>query len=502
MKKKKAVHPQVHTNEENYYRFRSRLLISFSALLVLLTIFLTTFLFGLFDNIIQNKAAALISADGHQLELNINSYLDRVEHTATMLFSDEKYYEYDCTDDSLDAYEKLQSEEIINSRINDLSMLDNFSDFGIIYANDHVAGWISNTSRQMFPEGGMYDAFAEGIVNSRKEDGWFFGVQGNTDRLYYAKRVNEHAVLVISFYNRELESVFDFPEELQGMTIRLADSENRVLFSTEQEEIGAAVPEEIAASLGDNGTRSTLTHKNLITTDFCSNGWKVICTIPLKIIMKDRDSAVFYTIVFSLISVGIFLLISFLLFRMISKSLNVLFDKLSEKAELDRLSGLLNKIAYEEQVTELLNQRADDEHALMVVLDVDRFKPINDNLGHARGDEVIAGLGRMLDASFSERYLIGRIGGDEFSVFTLYTAENRVDMRQGVDRILAELRQKFITEFKKENESFGTSMSAGVVLMEEEKDTFDKLYKKADRALYTSKENGKGRTSWYGEVNR
>ncbi|MBQ0001547.1 MAG: GGDEF domain-containing protein, partial [Clostridiales bacterium] len=300
----------------------------------------------------------------------------------------------------------------------------------------------------------------------------------------------------------ELESVFDFPEELQGMTIRLADSENRVLFSTEQEEIGAAVPEEIAASLGDNGTRSTLTHKNLITTDFCSNGWKVICTIPLKIIMKDRDSAVFYTIVFSLISVGIFLLISFLLFRMISKSLNVLFDKLSEKAELDRLSGLLNKIAYEEQVTELLNQRADDEHALMVVLDVDRFKPINDNLGHARGDEVIAGLGRMLDASFSERYLIGRIGGDEFSVFTLYTAENRVDMRQGVDRILAELRQKFITEFKKENESFGTSMSAGVVLMEEEKDTFDKLYKKADRALYTSKENGKGRTSWYGEVNR
>lgn len=478
-----------------------RILICFCILIVANTALLSAFLLSVFNVNIRNKTATLISADSRQLELNISSYLEKVEKTATLLFSDEIYYKYDATDESVEKYEQVKCEEAITERINDLGMMENFSDFGIIYANDHVAGWISNTTQNLFSGEGIYEEFASHIKNERTEDAWVFGVKGNIDRLYYVKRINQNAVLVISFYNRELESVFAYPEELDGMTIRLSDEKNRILYSSDKEEIGNQVPDEIIPSVGEKGKRSVITDKNLINTNICKNGWKVVCTIPLKVIMRERSRFIGVTIVFAFSVTIVFLILSYLIFRRMIRTLNGLFSNLSEKAELDRLSGLLNKNSYEERVSERLQNKVKDEHALMVVLDVDFFKPINDNLGHARGDVVIATLGKILRESFSERFLIGRIGGDEFSVFALYSGENRIDMRQGLERSLVDVRGKFLEEFHEENARFGTSMSAGVVLMEEEGDTFTELYKKADSALYISKENGKGRTSWYGEAN-
>lgn len=488
--------------EERYRKAQVRMVICFCILIVGISVFLSLTLLSRFNTILQGKVATLVSADTRQLELNINSYLEKIETTATLLFSDEIYFTYDATDPSVEKYDQLRSEEIIGSRITDLGIMENFSDFVIVYSNEHTVGWLSKTTQSLFPDGKRYDALASQIVRSRTEDGWFFGINGNTDRLYYVKRLNPNAVLLLAFYSRELENVFVYPEELSGMSIRLTDQNNRILFSSDKEENGKDVPEEIIDHVAKKGNKIAITDENVITTNICQNNWKVVCTMPLKLIMKESRSLRNFTIAFAVAITVVFVVLAVLVFHGLNKSMDGFFTHLTEKADTDQLSGLLNKISYGDQVQELLNNRGEDDHALMVVLDVDFFKPINDNLGHARGDVVIATMGKLLSEGFTERFLIGRIGGDEFSVCCIYPIENKIDMRQMVDRYLSNVRQRFLEEFSEEHRRFGTSMSAGVVLMEEKGDDYQALYKKADSALYISKENGKGRTSWYGEENQ
>lgn len=156
--------------------------------------------------------------NNRQQALNINSYIDKVEETAALFFSEDSYCEYDATDGSMEEFDKIKQEAAITGRIEDLGVMDNFSDFGIVYADDHGLGWISNTTYAMFPEGNMYNAFAAEIGKEQASSAWVFGFQGNYDRMYYIKRLNENAVLIAAIYNRELAGVFEYPDELKDMT--------------------------------------------------------------------------------------------------------------------------------------------------------------------------------------------------------------------------------------------------------------------------------------------
>ena len=98
----------------------------------------------------KTQVSSLITADARQLELNIESYLSEVEKITTLLFSDEAYYGYDATDPSLDEYDRIQAADIIREKIVDLGLMQNFSDFGIVYADDQTVGWISQVTKADF----------------------------------------------------------------------------------------------------------------------------------------------------------------------------------------------------------------------------------------------------------------------------------------------------------------------------------------------------------------
>ena len=87
----------------------------------------------------QNKVVNLVAQGNRQQINNVNSYLGKIEDTAALLFSDELYYEFDATAPALDTFEKLQTEKTIKNRLDDLGILENFSDFGIVYAR--LAGY-------------------------------------------------------------------------------------------------------------------------------------------------------------------------------------------------------------------------------------------------------------------------------------------------------------------------------------------------------------------------
>lgn len=164
---------------------------------------------------------------------------------------------------------------------------------------------------------------------------------------------------------------------------------------------------------------------------------------------------------------------------------NNAFDKrvLKDEGSKDLLTGLLNKVSFEREVKAYLSSRLEDGKGVLMIIDFDNFKRVNDNYGHLIGDEVLKKFGAILKKNFRDSDFIGRIGGDEFMVLmTGNVPDEIVDMRCG--NIERELQTTQI------GEAGGFSCSIGVAI-DRSRFNFDELYLFADDALYEAKERGK-----------
>lgn len=168
-------------------------------------------------------------------------------------------------------------------------------------------------------------------------------------------------------------------------------------------------------------------------------------------------------------------------------------ETLEMLARQDSLTGLLNRAACEQTVTERLLSMEPGERASFLLLDLDDFKSINDRLGHNMGDKVLIEFARLLKKHFRESDPVGRLGGDEFVVFMAKLDDPEIirkkvlELNQAVERWSARMHWVDRSLF---------SVSAGAVFAEAG-DSFHQLYRQADAALYLSKDLGKRRCSFF-----
>ncbi|MEA5051807.1 MAG: diguanylate cyclase [Oscillospiraceae bacterium] len=164
---------------------------------------------------------------------------------------------------------------------------------------------------------------------------------------------------------------------------------------------------------------------------------------------------------------------------------------IQRSAEQDGMTGLYNRATAERLIAAAL--AADGRRgSILLLLDLDNLKRINDTLGHAQGDRALRGIADTLRRHFRSDDIAARIGGDEFIVF-LRGAESEAALRASISsliRSLARLRAG-------ENDGTYIHCSAGCALSTSPSDTFDTLYKKADVALYHVKRNGKNDYAFY-----
>lgn len=167
--------------------------------------------------------------------------------------------------------------------------------------------------------------------------------------------------------------------------------------------------------------------------------------------------------------------------------------ELTEKAENDQLTGILNKKTMEERVKAQLEHRAGSGNLIFFMIDLDNFKDVNDTLGHAYGDKVLTEAAEKLKQVFPAKALIGRLGGDEFSVcasFDAFDLDNLTEyMTQKGDKLCDILKEEYISGDK----SVQVSASIGIASAPVDGEDFLTIYQKADKALYLSKRSGKNR---------
>lgn len=182
--------------------------------------------------------------------------------------------------------------------------------------------------------------------------------------------------------------------------------------------------------------------------------------------------------------------------RAIGKIININDEKcekeaLINQAHRDALTGLYNRTTFEDMVNIYLQERGDEEGAMMVV-DLDHFKTVNDTLGHQGGDEVLEDLAQEMAACFGEEAILGRLGGDEFLVFVRDIKACK-DKPVKAAKVLCQVMNRC---YKRNSGRTEVSVSVGVAYSFRDS-AFETLYGMADEALYYMKDHGKNNVKVY-----
>jgi diguanylate cyclase len=158
-------------------------------------------------------------------------------------------------------------------------------------------------------------------------------------------------------------------------------------------------------------------------------------------------------------------------------------------AHYDPLTKLPNRHFFTEKVKGIVNQQ--NNHPALLLLDIDRFKAINDVLGHTIGDKLLVEFSERLKTFQTENIFLARIGGDEFSLLVLdYTHEN-------LDMLAADLLEKIKVPFLINKQQLYITASIGIATYIESGMNVEDLMKHADTAMFRSKESGKNTFTYY-----
>ena len=170
--------------------------------------------------------------------------------------------------------------------------------------------------------------------------------------------------------------------------------------------------------------------------------------------------------------------------------------ELKRLAESDSLTGLNNRHFFEERLTKKLLSAAQESSSFaLMLIDIDRFKDVNDRYGHVLGDRVLKEVADKLNRCVGHNDIICRLGGDEFALL-FPIGNNKQYVQQLVNRLLSEFRSSMCVD----GEFLDLTISMGIASFPECASNSIELRKCADIALYRAKEKGRNQAQFYSKA--
>ncbi len=175
-----------------------------------------------------------------------------------------------------------------------------------------------------------------------------------------------------------------------------------------------------------------------------------------------------------------------------TKELQTLAHKLEHQAYHDALTGLANRITFDNRLREAIAQATRRSRPLSVMfLDLDRFKMVNDTLGHDAGDKLLIEVAGRLKACLRDSDTLARLGGDEFAILL-------TDVDPGhTGEVASKVLQNVCMPLEINGHNLQMSTSIGIAVYPSDGDQAATILKNADTAMYRSKESGRNRITFY-----
>ncbi|UVL83230.1 EAL domain-containing protein [Pseudomonas sp. B21-028] len=172
-------------------------------------------------------------------------------------------------------------------------------------------------------------------------------------------------------------------------------------------------------------------------------------------------------------------------------------QRIHRLAYYDALTHLPNRTLFQDRLhTALQSAERQKNWVVLMFLDLDRFKPINDSLGHAAGDRMLKDMATRLLGCVTDDDTVARMGGDEFTLLLEPRSSREMALNRAItvaEQILASLVRPFVLEGRE----FFVTASIGIALSPQDGNELSQLMKNADTAMYHAKERGKNNFQFY-----
>lgn len=302
-------------------------------------------------------------------------------------------------------------------------------------------------------------------------------------------------IIIINYFIEEfLSSLFDAPLydmilcDGDGFPIKHYDEKKSWgKFRQQQYTIAEDFPNDYKEILSSSTLKTdNFFSKRLNLPYTLNNGIFLIFQLKKSFINKQNERIYNQYFITSVVMFALALLITLFISHYLDKFIHDNEQKLIQMSYIDDLTQLHNRKAYNERIEDMIEESKRYRSIFsMVLLDIDFFKFINDNYGHAVGDHVLEDLSQLIQSTIRSNDYAFRIGGEEFIILLSNT-----NLSHAV--IFAEnLRNKIQTELSTiKNKEITVSLGVTEVI---ENDTSKTIYKRADDYLYKAKESGRNR---------
>jgi diguanylate cyclase (GGDEF)-like protein len=163
------------------------------------------------------------------------------------------------------------------------------------------------------------------------------------------------------------------------------------------------------------------------------------------------------------------------------------------RAQHDSLTRLPNRVLFEDRAEMMLaHARRSETRAAVMFLDLDRFKSINDSLGHAAGNQLLQAVAKRLHGAVRQTDTVARMGGDEFSILL-----GDIGSAEDATIVATKILDLFVEPFPAGSRELHTSASIGIALYPDDGTDIESLLKNADTAMYRAKAHGRNAFEMY-----
>ncbi len=349
---------------------------------------------------------------------------------------------------------------------------------------------INGFGKVIDPSKDEYDLWYTEFVESGKDydlDVEFDQMNNDVWTVFIDKRMEDTdgSLLGVCTLGLEISSIQQLIGELEketGIKIYFTDEEGKV-------QVGS----------GDAADTSFVLDVNLLVDrDYrhayeSKYGYVISQYIPLLdwhlVVCNDQsmNKQVVSKLIYMAVGMALFIISCMLLFFIVSSTRAR--SRLHNEAETDELTQVLNRLGTEKRIRSwMATKKAQERGAALFIIDVDNFKTVNDTFGHSEGDTALVQTARRLRTIFRDEDVIGRFGGDEFVVFCPGVCSEEAIKEKG--KLLNLSGQQDII---RSEGSVHLTLSVGVAIYPEHANTYEMLFRQADRALYEAKEAGKDR---------